>query len=314
MNKAYWSKCVPILTHGMEIMPLGDAALHNMEQAHGEMAKMSQGLPSHTPNVSCLATLGWKSLSLYIDVLRLLFLWRLLLLPMSCIYKQVVIMRLHHHLYCPDRPHTGPIYQMLQVYRRYGLIDMLDCAVTTGIVLPLSNFKCLVKRKAKELETDSFQVTCMLYKTLRLFKECITDIEIWPWWAFASTFPVYGYKVRIMCRMLMDRHCLREATCHYNKSSPNCILCTDNVPESVCHMLFRCKALDCHRDLLWKNVLESAPIALQYELHNMSDIERTVFIFSGFRCKFVIEWKDLYIELINFCTNMYSARQKFEKM
>ena len=313
MNTAYWSKCIPILTHGMEIMPIGGTSICAMEQAHGEMAKMTQGLPSQTANVSCLATLGWKSLSTYIDILRLLFLWRLLLLPMSCIYKQVVIMRLYHHLYCPERSHTGPIYQILKVFRRYGLIDVLDNVLTTGIVLPLNNFKSLVKYKAKEMETDKFRVTCMLYKTLKLFKNCIQDIEMWPWWEFSSTFPVYGHKVRVMCRLLMDRHCLSEVTCHYHKSSPNCKLCTDNVVESLSHMLFKCEALHCHRNKLWREVLESAPVALQQELCNMSDNERTVFIFSGLKCHFVIEWMDLYIKLLHFCTNMYSARLNLEK-
>ena len=312
MSKVYWSKCMPILTHGVELMSLSDKSIGSMEQAHGEMAKMAQGLPSQAANVSCLATLGWKCLSTYIDTLRLLFLWRLLLLPVSCIYKQVLILRLYHHLYCPDRPHIGPIYQMLQVYRRYGLIDVLDCALTTGNVIPLSKFKCIVKCKAQELETDSFEVTCMLYKTLKLFKECIKDIEMWPWWAFASKFPEYGYKVRIMCRLLMDRHCLKEVTCRFDTSSPKCILCADNVIESVDHMLFKCEALNCYRDDLWKEVLESAPEAMKYEFHRMTDKEKCIFIFSGFRCKFVTEWRDLYISVMKFCTNMYHARHQWE--
>jgi hypothetical protein len=311
MSRAYWSKCIPILTHGTEIMPLSDKSLQTLEQAHGDMAKLSQGLPSQTANVSCLATLGWKRLSSYIEILRLLFLWRLLLLPVTCVYKQVAIMRLHHHMYSPHASiHKGPLNQILQTFRQYGLIDVLDEALTTGKVLPLHKFKSLIQNISSELETDSFQITCHVYKSLKLFKECISTIEMWSWWIFASKFPQHGNKVRLMCRLLMDRHCLKEVTCYYDKSTAKCLHCTENAVESVCHMLFKCSAFNMLRNTLWEKVLEQAPQAMQEELGSMNDHEKTVFIFSGLNCKFTVEWEELYVSLINFCYKIYQVRQQ----
>ena len=89
--KLYWSVCVPRMTHGLEISMLSDSSMSKLEQAHGHMAKCIQGLPSQTPNSACIAPLNWSTMEGYIDKLKILFLWRLLLMTTNCIYKQVAI-------------------------------------------------------------------------------------------------------------------------------------------------------------------------------------------------------------------------------
>ena len=82
------------MAHGLEILPLSDTSYQILEQAHGAMAKMVQGQSKQTANVVPLATLGWCSMNSHLDLLKLMFLWRLMLLPMSNIYKQVTMIRL----------------------------------------------------------------------------------------------------------------------------------------------------------------------------------------------------------------------------
>ena len=117
-SKLYWSISIPILSHGLEIIEITKPIMQSLEQAHGEMAKMMQGLPTQTANFTCLAPLGWISLESFIDKLKILFLWRLLALPYRCIYKQVAIIRVIHHLYPhePGTPSYGPIHGMINAF------------------------------------------------------------------------------------------------------------------------------------------------------------------------------------------------------
>ncbi len=48
------------------------------EKHHRVMASNIQGLPSNCPYPVSLSTLGWVSLTAFIDQVKLLFMWRLL--------------------------------------------------------------------------------------------------------------------------------------------------------------------------------------------------------------------------------------------
>ena len=132
LTKLYWSNCVSSMVHGLEILPLNDTSYQMLEQAHGAMAKMVQGQSKQTANVAPLATLGWRCMNCHLDILKLLFLWRLLLLPMSNIYKQVTMIRLCYHLYDSRGLHMGPLWDIVNVYKKYSLQHVLDVAMKSG--------------------------------------------------------------------------------------------------------------------------------------------------------------------------------------
>jgi hypothetical protein len=177
-SKLYWSNCISRMTYGMEVMAISDSSVQHLEQAHGSMAKLSQGLPQQTANVSCLATLGWRSMASHIDMLRILFLWRLLLLPISNVYKAMTLLRLCYHLYHPDGLHTGPLAVMVETYKKYGLETLLDNAVKSGHYMPMSLFKAVVNKIINTTEDTRFKATCLLYKSLEMFNNCIHSIRM----------------------------------------------------------------------------------------------------------------------------------------
>ena len=84
-SKLYWSMCVTKLMHGLEIADLSESNINKLDTFHGSVAKAIQGIPKRSPNISCLAPLGWLSMEGYIDYLKLMFLWRILLLSSSCV-------------------------------------------------------------------------------------------------------------------------------------------------------------------------------------------------------------------------------------
>ena len=72
-------------------MDIHGGSLDLLESFHFKAAKIVQGLSDQAVNVGSLITVGWKPIDLHIDHLRLMFLWRLLLLLMTNVYKTVMI-------------------------------------------------------------------------------------------------------------------------------------------------------------------------------------------------------------------------------
>ena len=69
-------------------MDINPQSIEKITSFHAHAAKCIQGLPDQAVNIGCLATAGWQPIDMFIDLIRLLFMWRILLLPMSNIYKK----------------------------------------------------------------------------------------------------------------------------------------------------------------------------------------------------------------------------------
>ena len=87
----YGAVAIPRMLYGLDVCPLDDAGMKNMEQAHRQNAKIIQNLPICTPNPAPLATLGWLSISGQVAIMKLVFMWRILCLPLENIYRKVLI-------------------------------------------------------------------------------------------------------------------------------------------------------------------------------------------------------------------------------
>jgi hypothetical protein len=311
-SKLYWAVCIPRMTHGLEVATLSDNSVEKLEQAHGQMAKSIQGLPLQTSNAACLAPLGWTSMETYLDILKLLFIWRLLLLSINSIYKQVAIDRLCYYMYlCQDSSkHRSPILDMLSVYYKYNIIDVLVESLTTGVYIPIMQFKSLIKSKISQTENNRFAISCMLYKTLGLFRQCIPQIEWWTWWTFAYKRPDKVQCCRIIARLMYGESCLRDHTYKFKGiESKMCIICDMFEPQTVGHMLFECtntKLLQERRR--WFTAMQNVfPQALYNEINLMGKDEKTAFILAGMRIKYIEEWEEIYVCLADHIYAMYKA-------
>ena len=307
----YWSNYIPMLMHGMEIAELTPDCVSALEQAHGSAAKVIQGLPQQAANGACLASLGWCSLETYLDKLKMTFLWRLLVLPMSSIYKQLVLIRLCYHIYYAGwGKHLGPVQSMLDTFAKYDLTHMVIDGIESGTYMPIAMFKRLIASKVNESEQKRFKVTCLLYQTLDLYSKCIFEISIWPWWVYAHIKPEHGQPCRLLLKLIYGHSGLGCHVSKFSNESALCKLCHDNSYESVCHMLFCCKALNAKRLQLWTVVENASPTALVTEFRAMNINNKAEFILSGLMCKFVPEWEELYTSLLIYVTELYKLRSQ----
>ena len=142
--------------------------MQRLETMHSTAAKQIQGLPSCTTNAGCISTLGGKSMTLHVDIMRMLFIRRIILMPVHSFYKSVLLICLFHHLY-NDGKHYGPTLCAVNAFRKYGLLDILVCALQTGEVCPMSIFKNNVKREPLGYESSYSISTAIMYPKLNLF-------------------------------------------------------------------------------------------------------------------------------------------------
>jgi hypothetical protein len=89
-SKLYKSICLPRLTYGAEVLNISPGSVADLEKAQQQVARCVQGLPQNVASPAVTGPLGWLSVEAVCDMARLLFLWRLLSLPWSCIYIKVI--------------------------------------------------------------------------------------------------------------------------------------------------------------------------------------------------------------------------------
>ena len=93
-NKLYKDVCMPKLCYGAELMEIIKQSLYEMETFHCQSAKLIQGLPTQSSNSGSIFTIGWHSIEATVDIMRLMFLWRVLSMSMSNIYKVIMLRRI----------------------------------------------------------------------------------------------------------------------------------------------------------------------------------------------------------------------------
>ena len=74
LSKLYWSVVIPKMTYGMEIVPITEAGMSELEKVHRNNARVIQNLPVSTPTPSTLATVEWLSIDAFICMRKLTFL------------------------------------------------------------------------------------------------------------------------------------------------------------------------------------------------------------------------------------------------
>ena len=158
-------------------------------------------------------------------------------------------------------------------------------------------------------ENEHFKIAGMLYKSLTLYRSCITKIEMWPWWVFAHYNPEYTLKVRVLYRMIVSQSCLRTDVYMFDKSSSLCILCDLACEETAHHMLFECPKFHVKRTEIWHNALQKLPQAFAAEINNMNCKKKTEFICRAFNSRYIPEWNMIYKFLLDFIYFMYSKRK-----
>ena len=295
-SKLYWTISVPIMTYSMEVMDMNTQTKALFEDNHWKVAKRIQRIPENTPNAAVLPQIGWKTLGGHIAYLKLLFLWRVLLLPMNNIYKRVVVTRLLQWFRKPS-DQKGPVATILCEARKYHLLADIICAVTLGVYMTTSVWKNKVKTNIYKHEWDQYCVTLPMYKKLNVYKNCFKGIRMWPWWVHASRYPQDTYKCSLLMKLITGTSKLKLH---------KCVNCDVLVTCPMSHMLFECVLLNEKRHILWSEWTMKMPTGFLGSLTLMSPVEKTYFIATGFNVPYTTEWLDVYSGALQYIQKMYN--------
>lgn len=311
-SKIFLTACLPKLVYGLETCSIDDSVcLLELGKTQIHCAKKIQGLPQQTPNPVPNATLGWNSICAVIDMAKMLFLYRWLSQPTTCVYKQVAIVRLVYFIFANTSNHQGPLYEAYETFKRYGVDYMILDVLESGSTVALKEFKRLIKNVVSEREHGKWVATLPLYKSLIYFKVCLPRSCMCVWWQVSRRVPHLTRATRIIVKLLSGQHCLASNP-GVGRNSRHCSLCTSYEAETLPHFLCSCSSFAVTRQRLMNHVFEVMPLPMRQYINELNEVDRTCFVLSGFNVTFTFEWLRLYEAVSNLVYGLYLERLSAE--
>ena len=308
MNRIYNSVAVPRGLYGFEVVPINYSGLQEMEKAQKMFAKVIQGLPNNCPSVSVLATMGWLTIESRIAILKLVFLWRILCLPLDSIYRRVLLHFLQAGLSNENYFNANsPTCSMLIYVRKFNLVDILQQCMFSDNSSQFQYYKSLIKRIVIETEINRWKVTSMFFYEIPLFTHCIKNIELCIWWKFVKNVPSIFKQVSSVVAVVSGTQ-PKQFQCNFNEYY--CRLCTIFSRDTAEHILFECTALNDIRNMYFSKLKFVMPFAMKRELMNMNNREKLYFLLSGLESEFCTEWISIYRAIAIFVHEMYRRRKR----
>ena len=231
------------MTYGLCLLPLKDADYGRLETAQRGIAKKIQGLARNTSNPACYNQLGWVDLTSRIIIEKLMFLWQLISLPMSNVYKAVTSIRLMT-LKSRELALISPCGDLMSIAERFDLRDTVFEMLESGAIPSKNEWKAFVCRKVRDQSLKKWQLQCLLYKNLNLYKVVVQHCKPVVWWRICQKNP----KLISICKSMVILLC-GNSNLHVNKSWGNfeekrermlCTACNLNQIETLEHFMFVC--------------------------------------------------------------------------
>ena len=308
MNKVYNSVAIPKSLYGMEVVPINQSGLNEMEKEHRNMSKIIQNIPQNAPNASHFALVGWHTLDARISVMKLCFLWRLLCLPLDNIYRTVLTFFLQLCLNNDEYVNLkSPTYSMFTYVKRYNMTDVLVDSLHTDNEGKTLKFKNMIKNIVYTHELNCWRATMSLLYNLPFYKYCVPDIKMHPWWYFAKNTPSFYRQVSSVIALICGTQ-PKFFQCNFNNMF--CCLCPDRIVDSPIHVLFECPALNVHRNIYLSKIRLSMPLAMKNEFISMTYSDKLTFILSAMNSNYSREFSIIYKSMSLFVYEMYRARKK----
>ena len=283
----------------VEIRGLCDNSKIEVEKFHFKVSKHVQGLPPNTSNYGSLVTAGWTTVQAYCDIMRLLFLWRILLLPMNVIYKKVIVVRLAEILWKTGEK-LGITNLLANTCNKYGLYEVLINLITCGNYISMKDWKIIVKKHVQTMDQKRLKINSKLYKVLEYIS--IEHIgNCLPWWQLCFKNPRHTRSCKHIVRLLLnvDRYGFYI-----------CQNCSEGATNSLCHILFKCNAVDITRVFWWDQFIEMCPSPLLNAIIAMDDKNKIKFMLNCMYSNMIPEWEMLYQCIISFIVNVTNSYEK----
>ena len=262
LSKLYWSVAVPRSLYGLEVTPITDSGMEELEKMHRNNARIVQGLPHNVPLPAPLATLGWMSMKSHLAMTKMLFMWRVLCMDQNNIYRKVMIIMLKliikNEIQKVKMP-SSPVSDMYRCIKMYKLDGALREGLLNGNFGKFEEWKKFIKNTVWQVEKMKWKCTCMLYKTLACYSQNVHEIRMHAWWYLAKDAPHLTKKIACVMSLLMGS---QPSGLQKNNNSSRCKLCDNQAADTPTHIIFECETLQDVRATWWAKVMNKLPLAL----------------------------------------------------
>ena len=293
VSKLYCSVVIPQMLYGIELN-YSENVCRTLEAAHIKMAKRTQGLSTTAASPSALPSLGWRSIRATLMYRSLLMLWQILLLPMSSLYKQIVIHRIFEFHGGGSKHSCGPVFIMYNTLVRLNIHDEVMSAIRTANYMTLGAWKKKVKNLIHNNDLLELRAKSLMYSTMSLYQDCIKDIKIWPWWQHASANPKDMSTCILMMKLLVNDYDYPSGKRFNGDRRWQCDKCAQYTLHKLGHRFFECNVDEHDINISWRTIEGVCPPALWKEMTNMGLRNKCIFILSGFRSSYIVEWHFIY--------------------
>jgi hypothetical protein len=288
--------------------------LENLEKTQCRIAKSIQGMPACVSNGACCAPLRLPSIEAVVDTARLLFLWRIVLLPWSNIYKRVLVHRMCQIKFEIPKYHGSGTYSVCRLLfataTKYRLMDYVWDQLLSFQTMTYYKWKTIAKNKVNEIDCARWVVSCQLYKSLSYYKMSFQNIGLCAWWTLCNKHPrLTGYCKRIM-KIIYGAHSFIGGTNRRGSTSLICCLCDTYERDTLEHTLFVCPSLDGDRCTLWNEVCQSMPPRLLMEINSRTITRKTRLLLSGYDAGYIKEWDDMFVCTLMFIVKLTEKRDE----
>ena len=310
LSKIYWTVAIPKLLYGLDVCPIEESSIVMLEDAHRQFSKFIQYLPRNTHTPASLSTVGWLSIEPYIAIGKIMFILRMLCLPHSNIFREILISRLTDLIRYDNyqrEAFVGPVKSALKYFYKYDLINLLMQFISNGKKDMLNSAKSNIKNLINNLESERWKASCMMYSELSIYMKCVKSINMHVWWYLAQKRPYLIYKIAAVLAVCMGNQ-PKGLQCNFH--SKLCYLCDQRQPDSPKHVLFECDSFSLFRLSKLKQIIECMPEGMKTSFINISIDERVTLLLSGLQCEvFIEEWSALMVEICDYVYEIYRQRK-----
>ena len=312
-SKIYWSVVVPKLLANAEVRRFSVKELTEYERFHVQMAKDIQGLPRCSPNISALASLGWRTMSVHIDFIRIMFLHRLLsLAPGSC-HRALVVRRLFFILLSGVYLVSSPLATALETCMKYNLVHHVLEWLESGIIPSKDCWRKLVKAILNDWQHKQWRFEVSLFSKLETFRIIHTVSQPICWWQLAKCLPFLKKPCCSVLRLLCGSNVLAiNYRVDISRASRICRLCDLNEVEDILHFVLYCPSLSSLRFVLLGQIETNLSFEGRLIWQNLSLYMRGLIILG---LDFPLPAEDVFCIRYFSCIalhNMYVRRRAFE--
>ena len=247
ISKLYWSIVVPVVTYGAEVWILKGDELDIIRKFQRYVGRKCQRFHQQSPNYSSFAPLGWIGLEKVVYIKKLLFFRSICMMDPNATCKAILLRRsnkfLENRALSKLNENDSPIFEILNVAERLGLIDVCFNMIHNGHVYSKPVWSKLVWEKAWLLEDEEFQICKNQLRQEKLLYQVLEKPYYLTWWVMTDVSRYYIEQYEIMARLVCESSLLKAHNVRYKGTSfanRMCDKCDLGIVENTQHIVMQC--------------------------------------------------------------------------